>query len=154
MHNPREEHISVVFRILRYLKSSTGRGLILKKHGHLDIHGLTDFDWAGRNTDRRSTSGYFTFVGVNLVTWRSKKKVVALSSVEAKFRGMAKGLCELLWIKRLLAEVGYEHESAMNLYSDNKAAIEITHNLVQHDRTKHIEVDRYFIKEKIESKII
>ncbi|KAM0001536.1 putative RNA-directed DNA polymerase [Helianthus debilis subsp. tardiflorus] len=59
---------------------------------------LTDRDWAGDKGDRRSTSGYFTLVGGNLVTWRSKKqKVVALSSAEAEFRGIARGLTEVLW---------------------------------------------------------
>ena len=67
-----------------------------------------DVDWARSITDRKSTSGYFTFVAGTLVTWRSKKqKVVALSSAEAEFRGMAKGLCELFWLKRLLEEIGY-----------------------------------------------
>jgi hypothetical protein len=56
------------------------------KNNHLRVNGYTDADWARNTTDRRSTSGYFMFVGGNLVTWRSKKqKVVALSSVEAEF---------------------------------------------------------------------
>jgi len=71
------------------------------------VDGYTDADWAGNVSDRKSTSGYFTFIGGNLVTWRSKKqKVVALSSAEAEFQGMAKGLCELLWLRRLLTEIG------------------------------------------------
>ena len=105
--------------------------------------------------DRKSTSGYFTFVGGNLVTWRSKKKkVVALSSIEAEFRGMAKGLCELLWLRNLLTEVGFSPRSTMNLFCDNKAAIDISHNPIQHDRNKHVEVDRHFIQQNLEEKII
>jgi hypothetical protein len=97
MHNPSEDHMNAVIRILRYLKSSPGKGLMLSKNQHLNIEGYTDADWAGNITDRRSTSGYFTFVGGNLVSWRSKKqKVVALSSAEAEFRGMTKGICEML----------------------------------------------------------
>ncbi|KAM1986928.1 hypothetical protein ACFX15_034261 [Malus domestica] len=57
------------------------------KNRHLEIKGYTDADWAGNITDRRSTSGYFTFVGGNLVTWRSKKQnVVARSTAEAEYR--------------------------------------------------------------------
>ncbi|RVW91804.1 Copia protein [Vitis vinifera] len=68
--------------------------------------------------------------GGNLVTWKSKKQnVVARSSAEAEFRGMALGLCEALWLRLLLQD------------------------LVQHDRTKHVEVDRFFIKEKLDDKI-
>ena len=80
--------------------------------------------------------------------------MVALSSVEAEFRGISKGLCELLYLKNLLSEVGYHSESEMNLYCDNRATIQIAHNLVQHNQTKHIEIDRHFIKEKLEAKII
>ena len=86
MHNPSEDHMGAVIRILRYLKSSLGKGLLFSKNAHLDIEGYTDADWARNILDRKSTSGYFTFVGGNLVTWRSKKqKVVALSSAEAEF---------------------------------------------------------------------
>ena len=73
MHSPSEEHMNVVIRILRYLKSSPGKGILFTKGHNLDIHGYTDADWAGSIQDRCSTSGYFTFVGGNLVTWRSKK---------------------------------------------------------------------------------
>jgi hypothetical protein len=84
MHNPSEDHMNAVIRILRYLKSSPGKGLMFSKNDHLRVEGYTDADWAGSVSDRKSTSGYFTFVGGNLVTWRSKKQnVVALSSAEA-----------------------------------------------------------------------
>lgn len=97
MHCPSEAHMNAVTRILRYLKFFPGKGLIFTKNGHLNVDGYTDADWAGNISDRKLTSGYFTFVGCNLVTWRSKKrKVVALSNAEAEFRGMAKGVCELL----------------------------------------------------------
>ena len=82
----------------------------------------------------KSTSGYFPFVGGNLVTWRGKKqKVVALSSAEVEFRGMAKGVCELLWLRRLLSEIGFVPSLEMNLFCDNKATIDISHNPIQYD---------------------
>ncbi|CAL8992442.1 unnamed protein product [Prunus brigantina] len=68
MHSPSEDHMAVVMRILSYLKSAPGRGLLFKKNGYLDLEGYTDVDYAGNITDRRSTLGYFTFVGGNLVT--------------------------------------------------------------------------------------
>ena len=74
MHNPGEQHMSAVMRILRYLKSSLGKGILFSKNvAHRKVEAYTDADWAGSIDDRRSTSGYFTFVGGNLVTWRSKK---------------------------------------------------------------------------------
>nr|GEV64781.1 putative reverse transcriptase, RNA-dependent DNA polymerase [Tanacetum cinerariifolium] len=83
-----------------------------------------------------------------------KQKVVALSSAEAEFRGIARGLAEALWIRNLLSEIGYHSTQTSKIMCDNKAAIQISENPVQHDRTKHIEVDRHFIKEKLENGII
>jgi hypothetical protein len=131
MHSPSEEHMKTVMRILRYLKGSPGRGIMFEKHGYLKIAGYTDADWVGSMCDRKSTACYFIFVGGNLITWRSKKQnVVALSSAKAEFRGMVKGICELLWLRRFLTELGFEPTSEMKLFCDNKAVIDISHNLV------------------------
>lgn len=79
---------------------------------------------------------------------------MALSSAEAKFRGLAKRFCELLWLGKLLKEIGFSSGLAMNLYFNNKPAIDLSHNLVQHDRTKHVEIDWHFIKKKLEAQMI
>ncbi|RVW39537.1 Retrovirus-related Pol polyprotein from transposon RE1 [Vitis vinifera] len=155
MHSPYEVHLEAVYRILRYLKSTPGKGLFFKKSEQKTIEAYTDADWAGSVTDRRSTSGYCTYIWGNLVTWRSKKQsVVARSSAEAEYRAMAHGVCEILWLKKILEELKRPLEMPMKLYCDNKAAISIAHNPVQHDRTKHVEIDRHFIKEKLEASII
>ncbi|XP_031276787.1 uncharacterized protein LOC116135231 [Pistacia vera] len=100
MHNPGEQHMNAVTRILKYLKHAPGKGIIFTKNtDYQNVNAYTDADWAGAMDDRRSTSGYFTFVGGNLVTWKSKKRnVVACSSAEAEFKGMALGICEALWL--------------------------------------------------------
>ncbi|BBN69007.1 hypothetical protein Prudu_689S000100 [Prunus dulcis] len=155
MHSPIEDHTGAVMRILRYMKVTPIKGLMFCKYGHTDVEGYMDVDWVGSVTDRRSTSGYFTFVDGNLVTWRSKKqKVVSGSSAEAEYRGMAQGVCELLWLRRLLRDLGFGPQKPMDLYCDNKVAIAIAHNPVQHDRTTHVEVDRHFVKEKLGTEII
>ena len=82
-------------------------------------------------------------MGGNLVSWKSKKQsVVSRSSAEAEYRSMANGVAEILWLRSLLEELGIEYENPLMLYCDNQAATNIAHNPVQHDRTKHIEVDR------------
>ncbi|XP_050150531.1 uncharacterized protein LOC126625495 [Malus sylvestris] len=87
MHDPGEQHMNAVMRILRYLKGSLSKGILFKRNNHFSVEGYTDADWAGSIDDRRSTSGYFTFVGGNLVTWRSKKQnVVTRSSAKAEYR--------------------------------------------------------------------
>ena len=86
-----------------------------------------------------------------LVTWRSKKQsVVSTSSAEAKFRAMAQGFCEGIWLRRLLQELQIPMTELVQVLCDNQSAISIAKNPVHHDRTKHVEIDRYFIKEKIE----
>ncbi|KAK2991799.1 hypothetical protein RJ640_013130 [Escallonia rubra] len=103
MHSPHEEHLEAVYRILRYLKSSPGKGLFFIENEQRNLEAYTDADWAGSITNRKSTSGYCTFVWGNLVTWRSKKQiVVARSSAEAEYRAMAHGICEMMWLKRVL----------------------------------------------------
>ncbi|KAK8923657.1 hypothetical protein KSP39_PZI019078 [Platanthera zijinensis] len=155
MHAPKTNHVDAAHRILRYLKSSPGRGILFSPNSCLDIEVYTDADWAGSIDDRRSTSGYCSLIGGNLVTWRSKKQqVVARSSAEAEFRAMAHGVCEGLWLRSLMSDLGLVEEAPIRLYCDNKAAISIAHNPVQHDRTKHIEVDRHFIKENIEKGVV
>ena len=79
--------------------------------------------------DRRSTTGYYTFLGGNLVTWKSKKQnVVVRLFAESEFRVIAQGLCELLWLKIILDDLRIEWDDPMKLYCDNKSAINIAHN--------------------------
>ena len=101
--------------------------MFFKKTGQQAIEVFTDVDWAGSITDRKSTSGYCTFVWGNLITWSSKKQdVVARSSAEAEYRAMAQGVCEILWLKRILEELQLPMTLPMKLYCDNKAAINIS----------------------------
>ena len=155
MHSPYEEHLEVVYQILRYLKSTPRNGLYFRKNEQHGVEAYINIDWVGLVTNKRSTTGYCTFVWGNLVTWRSKKQnIVARSSVEIEFRAMSHGICEMLQLKCVLEELRQPIEGAMKLYYDNKVAINIAHNPVQHYKTKHVEIDRYFIKEKMETSVI
>ncbi|XP_020262438.1 uncharacterized protein LOC109838399 [Asparagus officinalis] len=140
MHNPGEKHMQVVMKIISYLKAAPGKGILFQRNENfLKVEGYTDAEWTGNICDRRSTSGYFTFVGGNLVTWRSKKQnVVSRSSAEVEYQGMAIGIQELLWLKLLLTNLSFSPKEPMMLYCDNKASCHIVHNPVQHDRTKHV----------------
>ena len=113
--------MNVVMCILRYLKSTLEKGILLKKNADCQsIDAYTDADWAGAIDGRQSTSGHFTFVGGNLVTWRSKKQnVIACSSAEVEFRGMTVELCEALWLRILLQDLGYPSRQPIRLYCDN-----------------------------------
>ncbi|BBG96552.1 transposable element gene [Prunus dulcis] len=123
--------------ILRYLKGSIGRGILMRKNGNNQIIGYSDADCAGCQIDQKSTTGYCTFVGGNLVTWKSKKQsVVARSSADAEYRAMAAVSCELIWVQGLLNDLGFKDPHPMTLFCDNQAAIHIASNPVFHERTK------------------
>ena len=155
MSSPRIPHWDAVVRILRYLKKAPGRGLLYRDHGHKKVEAFSDADWAGSPIDRRSTSGFCTFVGGNLVSWKSKKQnVVARSSTESEYRAMAQTTCELVWMRQLLVELGFKDPAPMELWCDNQAALHIASNPVFHERTKHIEVDYHFVREKLEAGVI
>ncbi|KAJ9685079.1 hypothetical protein PVL29_017204 [Vitis rotundifolia] len=152
LQSPCDSHWDVVIRILRYIKSTSGQGVLYENRGHTQVVGYTDANWAGSPTDRRSTSGYCVFIGGNLISWKSKKQdVVARSSAEAEYRAMALATCELIWLKHLLRKLRFGKDEQMKLICDNQAALHIASNPVFHERTKHIEVDCHFIREKIAS---
>ncbi|KAA0067760.1 Beta-galactosidase [Cucumis melo var. makuwa] len=152
MQTPYEKHMEVVNRILRYLRNTPGKGLMFRKTNRKTFKGYTDSNWTESVVDRKSTSGYCTFVWGNLVTWRSKKQsVVARSSAEAEYRVMSLGICEEIWLQKVLSDLHQECETPLKLFCDNKAAISIANNPIQHDRTKYVEIDRHFIKERLDS---
>ena len=150
LQTPCESHWDAVIRILKYIKKAPGQGLLYEDKGNTEIVGYSDADYAGSPSDRRSTTGYCVLIGGNLVSWKSKKQaVVARSSAEAEYRAMALATCELVWLKQLLQELKFGGGTQMKLICDNQAALHIASNPVFHERTKHIEVDCHFIREKI-----
>ena len=143
MNNTTKELMETVNRILRYLKMTLGRGLLYKNNDTGDVEVFSDADRTSDVLGRRSTSGYCSYVWGKLVTWRSKKQSVVSSSVEAEFRSLALGICEGIWIQRLLNELGISTEKLVKMFCDNQVAISIAKNPVHHDRTKHIKIDSF-----------
>lgn len=137
----------MVERILRSLNGSPGQGVWLGCNGSTEVVGYCDTDWTGYQVNRRLTTNYCTFIGDNLVTWKSKKqKVVSCSSAESEYRAMLKLTNELVWIKGILKHLGIEESSLMIMHCNNQAAIHIASNSVFHENTKHNEVDCHTVK--------
>ncbi|KAB5530118.1 hypothetical protein DKX38_020199 [Salix brachista] len=140
MQKPMLDHFTAVKQILRYLKGSCHYGLTFQK-GSLDLTAFSDADWAGDPNDRRSTTGLVVFLGSNPVSWSSKNQhTVSRSSTEAEYRALSTTSAELDWIKQLLVFLQVPILQPPVLL-DNLSAIALSFNFVQHQRTKHIEID-------------
>ena len=155
MSEPYEIHLRAAYRILSYLKFTVGQGLLFTRDGGLSLEAYTNSDWAGSVVDRRSTSGYCTFLGGSLITWRSKKqKEVSLSSAEAELRALKRGVSECRWLKHLQEDIGLYDGKGVKLFCDNQSALAIVKNPVQHDRTKHMALNRHYLSENIDREVI
>jgi hypothetical protein len=150
MHDPREPHLAALKRILRYLQGTTTLGLTLRRSPPAELVVYTDADWAGCPDTRRSTSGYAVFLGDNLVSRSSKRQhTVSRSSAEAEYRAVANGVAEATWLRQLLQELQHSPRRATLVYCDNVSAVYLSSNPVQHQRTKHVEIDLHFVREKV-----
>jgi hypothetical protein len=103
MQSPCTTHLDAATRVLRYLKGSVSKGLFLSASSSLNLVGYADSDWAGCPTTRRSTTGYFTMLGSNPISWKTKKQpTISRSSAEAEYRSLATLSSELQWLKYLI----------------------------------------------------
>jgi hypothetical protein len=150
MASPRSTHFAAVLRIIRYIKGTLFYGLHYSATSSLILRAYSDADWAGDPSDRRSTTGFCIFLGDSLISWRSKKQTLtARSRTESEYRALADTTSEILWLRWLLADLETSQSSPTNLYCGNRSAIQIAHNDVFHERTKHIEIDCHFIRQHL-----
>lgn len=153
MHAPTENHWSAVKRILRYIRGTLHHGTTFHHSSSSDLHAYSDADWAGSLDDRRSTFGFCIFLGRNLISWSAKKQpTVSRSSTEAEYRSLAISCAELLWIQYLLQELHIPLSSPPTLWCDNLGATFLASNPMFHARTKHVEIDYHFVRERVVSK--
>ncbi|GJV77521.1 ribonuclease H-like domain-containing protein [Tanacetum coccineum] len=150
MHDPREPHFAALKRIMRYVQGTLELGLQLYASATTSLVGYTDADWAGCPSTRRSTSGYCVFLGDNLLSWSAKRQhTISRSSAEAEYRGVANVVAETAWIRNLLRELHSPLLTATLVYCDNVSAVYMSANPVQHQRTKHIEIDIHFVRDMV-----
>ncbi|XP_026387812.1 uncharacterized protein LOC113282888 [Papaver somniferum] len=152
MQSPRVAHWEAALRVLRYLKSHPGQGIVLRKDSALQLIAYCDSDWASCPLSRRSLTGYFIFLGGSPISWKTKKQhTMSRSSAEAEYRSVAHTCSELTWLKALLKSLGVSHSQPMRLYCDSQSALHIAVNPVFHERTKHIEIDCHYVRDHIQS---
>ncbi|GJW52068.1 hypothetical protein Tco_0093419 [Tanacetum coccineum] len=147
--NPKESHLIVVKRILRYLKGTPTLGLYYPKCSGFDLKGYSNSDYVGCNMDRKSTSGACQILGGKLVCGSAKKQQsLAISLAEAEYVDVAGCCASILWMKSQLNDYNI-HYKMVPIFCDNTSAIAISNNPVLHSRTKHIDIRYHFIRDHI-----
>jgi Reverse transcriptase (RNA-dependent DNA polymerase) len=155
MHSPTTVHWTAVKRILRFLVGSFSHGITIRPTNSFQVHAFSDSDWAGSVDDRKSTSGFCLFLGPNLISWSAKKQpTVSRSSTEAEYRCLATTCAEIFWLQNLLKELHFHLDQAPILWCDNIGATFLASNPQFHARTKHVEIDYHFVRERVCSKEI
>lgn len=151
MHDLGEPHLQALKRIVRYVQGTKSKGLQLLKSQGMKLKVYSNADWAGCPSTRRSTSGFCVYLGDNLVSWSAKRQpTVSRSSAEAEYKGVANTVAKACWIRNLLLEMHCPFTQATMVYCDNISAVYLSSNPVQYQRTKHIEIDIHFVREKVQ----
>nr|GFD04631.1 uncharacterized mitochondrial protein AtMg00810-like [Tanacetum cinerariifolium] len=151
---PTEKHVHAIKRIFRYLRGTINRGLWYPKDSSVALTAFADADHAGCEDTRRSTSGSVQFLGERFISWSSKRqKSAAISSTEAEYIALSGCCAQILWMRSQLSDYGLVFNK-IPMYCDNKSAIALCCNNVQHFRSKHIDIIYHFIKEQVENEVI
>ena len=149
MSSPTQNHLQAAKRILRYFQGTLHFGIAFT-FGPVSLSAYSVFDWAGDPVDRRSLTGMVLFFGNSPISQSAKKQgTVSRSSTEAEYHALASTTAELYWTRMLLQDFGLFLPHPPFLQCDNVSALAIATNPVFHARTKHIEVDYHFVREKV-----
>ncbi|XP_047340029.1 uncharacterized mitochondrial protein AtMg00810-like [Impatiens glandulifera] len=150
MQEPRKTHLEEAKKILKYINTSLDIGLLYEKDEKSVLQGYVDADFVGDRDDRRSTSGFVFLCGNTSISWYSRKQgSVSLSITEAEYKASAHAAQECIWLRRLWEDFHVKFDQSVPIHGNNLSAIKLTSNPVFHTRTKRIELDHHFIREKL-----
>ncbi|GJU96850.1 retrovirus-related pol polyprotein from transposon TNT 1-94 [Tanacetum coccineum] len=151
---PTKKHLEAIKRVFRYLRGTIHMGLWYPKDNAIALIAYANADHTGCQDRRRSTSGSAQFLGEKLVSWSSRKqRSTAISTTEAEYIAMSGCCAEILWMQSQLKDYGFEFNK-IPLYCNNKSAIALCCNNVQHLRSKHIDIRYHFIQEQVENRVV
>ncbi|KAH9723193.1 retrovirus-related pol polyprotein from transposon RE1 [Citrus sinensis] len=150
---PTLQHWLACKKVLRYHQSTVTHGIYIQKEGELEVTGLngySDADWACDTDDRKSIGAYCIYLSNNLISRSSKKQaIVAKSSIESEYRALSSASSEISWLESLFSELNIVKLPTPVLWCDNQSAGELAKNPVLHSRSKHIELDIHYIRDKV-----
>jgi hypothetical protein len=153
LHAPTTNHMILVKRILRYVQRTIDLSLRIRRDKSLRINAFSDVDWAGCPDDRCSTGDFAIYLRSNMLSWSAcKLATVSRSSTEAEYKSLANATTEVIWVQTIMRELGINQSKIPCLWCDNLEATYMTANPVFHARTKHIEIDYHFVRERVASK--
>ncbi|GKC82077.1 hypothetical protein Tco_1137794 [Tanacetum coccineum] len=148
--NPKTTNLKVIKRILRYIRGTSHLGLWYSKRTGIETIVYADSDHAGDYVDHKTTSGVCTFMGCCLTYWFAKKQTAfAISMTEAEYVSARKECQQAQWMKQALIDYGIRLDDVL-IMCDNKGNIDLSKNLVQHSRTKHIEICHHFLRDNVQ----
>ena len=135
---------------MRYLHGNVGYGLRYTPSSDLTLVGYSDSDWDRRVEDRKSTSGCCFSLGSAMVSWFSRKQSsVSLSIVEAEYIAACMAPHEAVWLWKLLAGLSGQGLDPIMIH-----CVKMSMNLVQHDRTKHVEMKYHYVREMVQRHVV
>ena len=155
MPSTKKSHMEAAIRVVKYIKQAPGMGILMSSTVSSKLQAYCDGDWGSCLTTRKSVSGYAVKIGDSLICWKSNKQsTVSRSSAEAEYRSLTSTVAEVVWLIGLFKELGLSIQLPLDISCDSKSAIQIAANSVFHERTKHIDIDGHFIREKIQLGLI
>ncbi|KAL1488506.1 hypothetical protein ABEB36_014972 [Hypothenemus hampei] len=145
------QHWNAAKRIIRYLIGTVNHGIFYKSISNVNLIGYSDADYGNDMITRRSTTGYLCEINESPVSWCSKRQsVVSLSTMESEYMAATQLTKQIIWLRRLINEIDEEIIDPTKIYIDNQSTIKFIRNPEFHARTKHIDIQFHFIKEKFQ----
>ena len=145
-----DEHYELARRVLRYLRTTREEGLCFTR-GKVELSGYVDAAYANCDETARSTTGFVILLNGTAIMWRSKRQtMVTMSTAESEVVAASEAAREIMWLRKILEELGFEQEKATKLNEDNQACVVIATKPEGKNRTRHLDTKYHYVVECVE----
>jgi hypothetical protein len=150
MVSPKDSHWKMAKRIRKYVADTLNFGLWFSQSEDNHLSGYTESDFAGSLDDQKSILGYAFHMGMNLISWASKKQpIVSISSAKAEYVAATSSSYQVVWLQRLLNDMSHTKKYPTPIFYDNTSTIALSKNHVFHKKSKHIDTRFHFIRKLV-----